>query len=92
MTGLPLVTTTQRVIDFAREAFIRHVEEMLDDPSDLLHPLRDQEPAEVIADLRGLGAELGLDFDALLARGNDLERERLGEVERGEIKPAPREV
>jgi hypothetical protein len=37
-----------------------------------------------------MAVDLGLDFDELLARGSEFERDRLAKIESGAIKPAPR--
>jgi hypothetical protein len=87
----PTVLVTERVLDYAREAFRNEVQMLLDDPSDLLHPWRDVEPAEAIAAMRSLGVEVGLDYDALVADGHGYACERLADIEAGKIKPAPRE-
>jgi hypothetical protein len=57
--------TTDRVIDFAKDAFKRHLEELLDDPTWLLNE-PDLDPVEYIAEQRRIAADLLLDFDALV--------------------------
>ena len=47
----------RRVYDYARAALQRHVEDLLDDPSDLLHRWREQEPPAVIAEFRLLATD-----------------------------------
>lgn len=83
---------SKAVFDFAKECFERSIEDLLDDPSDLLHPLRDEEPAEYFVRERRLAAELGLDFDGLVAKGTIYEQDRLCDIETGKIKPAPRQT
>lgn len=70
---------TDRVVAYARERFTDHVADLLDDPSDLVYPWRDKEPSEAIAELRLLAADLGLDFDHIVAtvRGSEYEVKRL---------------
>ena len=83
--------TTPRVLEYAREAFRRDIADLLDDPTDLLHPWRDREPPEALTGLRGLAQDLGLDFDALIAGGTPFERERLASIEQSLTQPAPKE-
>jgi hypothetical protein len=86
-----IIRVSYRVLDYARAAFREQVQSLLSDPSDLLNPWREGEPAEVIAALRSLGQELGLDYDTLVLGGHDYQRERLAAIEAGTIQPAPRE-
>lgn len=84
--------TSERVFDYARACFESGIEDLLDDPSHLLHPWRDEEPTEYFARQRGLAKDLNLDFDEMVARlGSDYERKRLQDIENGVIVPAPRE-
>jgi len=80
----------ESVLSYAREKFRDEVADLLDDPSDLLHPWREQEPAEYLNSRRLFARDLGLDFDALVAAGSPYERERLYDIEFGVIKPQPR--
>ena len=85
---MPVVSDA--VLAFAREQFEALVDDLLDDPSDLLHPDRDEEPARVIFGYRKLAFDLGFDFDELVASGSCADRKRLSDIERGIIKPMPR--
>jgi hypothetical protein len=79
------------VVTYARGAFVRDLTNLLDDPSELLEPLRDAEPAETLAQIRSLANLLGFDYDELVAMyGSDYERERIGKIETGAIAPKPR--
>lgn len=76
--------TTDRVIEFAIEAFKRHLDDLLDDPSWLAedqtrYPEEEQvDPVEYIAEQRRIAADLGLDFDILSEElGTPYEVERL---------------
>lgn len=82
---------SERALQFARDAYEDMIASLLDDPSGLLHPWRDQEPAESLAETRQLGRDLGLDFDELVKKGHAHEIKRLYQVERGEIVPPPRQ-
>lgn len=82
---MPMVSDA--VLQFARDQFERLVDELLDDPSDLLHPDRDEEPPRVIFGYRKLAFDLGFDFDTLVSKGGGLERKRLSDIERGIEKP-----
>jgi hypothetical protein len=87
----PIVLSPES-LHFAQSAFEAEIEGLLDDPSDLLHPWREREPAEELARFRRIAVDLGIDFDELLARaGTDFERERLRLIDEGTIKAAPRE-
>jgi hypothetical protein len=86
---MPIVS--EAVLEFARDRFRDLMENLLDDPSNLLHPLRDLEPVEELKILRDLAADLGLDYEALVAEGTPYEIKRLAEIEAGIHKPAPRQ-
>ena len=64
---------TQRVVAFAREALEQVIADLLDEPSVLQ---QDHEldggptPQAAIAHYRQLAIDLGLDFDALVAKGH----------------------
>jgi hypothetical protein len=80
--------THERVFNYARNAFIREVWELLDDPSPLLDRYREHgDPREAIAEMRLLAAELGLDFDQLINEATEVESVRFRAIEAGEIKP-----
>lgn len=65
--------------EWAKEALIMQLELLLDDP------YADQNPAEVIAGLRRIAQDLGLDFDVLVDEfGTTYERDRLKKLESGE--------
>ena len=83
-------TVSHEVLAFAKDQFREVVKDLLDDPSSLLHPDRDLEPAEELACLRRLGTDLGLRFDDLVNEGHEISRDRLAKIEAGEIKPATR--
>jgi len=69
--------TTDRVIEFAVEAFKRHLDDLLDDPSWLIEDGQ-VDPVEYIAEQRRIAADLGLDFDLLSEElGTPYEVERL---------------
>ena len=69
--------TTDRVIEFAVEAFKRHLGDLLDDPSWLIED-EQVDPVEYIAEQRRIAADLGLDFDNLSGElGSPYEVERL---------------
>lgn len=88
--GEEFVTTTPDVLAYARNGFRAEVEGLLDDPSDLLHPGRECEPAEELARYRDRARRFGFDFDALVAEtGSAYERKRLAEIESGVIAPLP---
>lgn len=73
--------TTDRVMEFAAEAFRRHVSDLLDDPSWLLD---EDNPSAYIAEQRLLSADLGIDFDGLVAElGTEYEIGRLRGYEDG---------
>ena len=83
---------SERVMAFAREQFQALVKLLVGDPSHLLHPWREMEPAEFFAYYRMLASDLGLSFDALVVEyGNAVQIERLRQIERGMVHPAPRE-
>jgi hypothetical protein len=83
---------SQDAFEFAQNAYVEHVKSVLDDPSDMLHPWRQHEPAEEFASLRKLGRDLGFDFDAVcVEHGSGYERQRLIDIEAGKLAPAPRE-
>jgi hypothetical protein len=83
---------SDEALRFARAAFVSEIEELLDDPSYLLHPWRECEPLEELDRYRRIAINLGIDFDDLIARaGTDFERERLRLIIEGVIKPASRE-
>lgn len=72
---------SQRVLDYARNHFRSSLEELLDDPSWLLHPDEARTPREYFAERRLLAAELGFDFDKLIDEmGTDYERQRLRDM------------
>jgi hypothetical protein len=88
-----LVATTGRVLSYARASFAVDLENLLDDPSDLLHPWRALTPPEYLAEQRRLAHDLGLDYDGLIEQlGTPDERQRLRDIESGVIQPAPREA
>jgi hypothetical protein len=66
---------SERVLEFARDAFADKIENLLDDPSWLLEP--DENPARYFRHMRQLATDLGLDFDVLVDRGHEHERLRL---------------
>lgn len=69
--------TTDRVIEFATEAFRRHLGDLLDDPTWLLDE-EDLDPVEYIAEQRRIAADLGIDFDSMSEElGSPHEVERL---------------
>lgn len=75
--------TTDRVIEFATEAFHRHIDDLLDDPSWLLQE-DDLDPSEYIAEQRRIAEDLGIDFDELIQQvGHDYEISRLRDYEAG---------
>lgn len=87
-----LIATTGRVLNFARTSFRALVDELVDDPSGLLHPWRSVEPAEALSFYRRLAHDLGLDFDAIAAEiGSDFEQQRLRDIESGVIVPPKKE-
>lgn len=69
-----------RVLNFAREAFERHIGDLLDDPFGF-------DPDDIqgtIAQYRHLAADLGLDFDVICVKlGSVYELERLRKIEVG---------
>lgn len=78
-------TRDTRILGFARACFRTLIEELLDDPSWLLHPDDDYVPADELAFYRLLAADLDLDYDSLVAEGTPEEQERLAKLERGEL-------
>ena len=46
---------------------------------------------EALADLGERARDRGLDFEALIAAGTRFDRDRLAVIEKGRVKPAPRE-
>ncbi len=67
--------TTERVLEFATEAFRRHVGDLLDDPSWLLD---EDDPAGYMAEQRLISEDLGIDFDCLITElGTEYEINRL---------------
>jgi len=62
---MPMVS--DRVLEYAQDSFRGLINDLLDDPSWLLHPDRDLEPGEQIAEYRQLATDLGLDYDILVA-------------------------
>lgn len=90
MNDLRTVITALR--SQAQDRFRDAVADLLDDPSDLLHPYRECEPAEELAARRRIAADLRLDFDELVRiTGTAYERKRLADIELGKIQPAPRQ-
>lgn len=86
-----MVEVSQAVLDYARRRYESSVENLLDDPSDLLHEWRNEEPADYFRDWRQLGRDMGLDFDALVEQhGTPYERKRLRDIESGKLRPMPR--
>ena len=87
-----MVVTTDRVLQYARDSFECEIDDLLDDPSNLLHPWRDKEPPEEIAEYRQLAIDLGFDFDELLLKhGHEHDIKRLRDIESGDLQPLPRE-
>jgi hypothetical protein len=81
--------TTDRVIEFALEAFRRHIDDLLDDPSWLLDE-DDLDPPEYIAEQRRIAEDLGIDFEELILQvGHEFEISRLRDYEAGN-HPRPR--
>lgn len=80
--------TTERVLNWARLNLEDYIANLLDDPSHLISPYRQFSPQVEIGELRALAKDLGLDYDELVAKGSSFERERLRQIESGEIKPA----
>jgi hypothetical protein len=82
--------TTDRVIEFAMEAFRRHIDDLLDDPSWLLDE-DDLDPSEYIAEQRRIAEDLGIDFEELILQvGHDFEISRLRDYEAGNYPAARR--
>lgn len=78
------ITTTQRVIDFAREHFFEDLADLLDDPSWLNHPENDITTASYAANLTALAADLGYDLNLEISKlGTEFERARLVKILRG---------
>lgn len=74
--------TTRRVIDFATEAVGEQIRELADDPSFLLDPAFRERAADWLADLKGIAADLGIDYNAFLFdEVSAVERERLLKIE-----------
>jgi len=87
---MPVIS--DKAFEWAQNCFEASVEELLDDPSNLIHPYRDLEPAEEIAEWRQRGKDLSMDFDALVEKyGSDIEKQRLRDMETGVIPALPRE-
>jgi hypothetical protein len=80
--------TTERVLQFAKEAFERHVQDVLDDPSWLLEE-PEHEAVEWLAQQRLIASELGVDYDELLERGSEFEIRRLRQYEAGDFSNTP---
>jgi hypothetical protein len=73
---------------YFQDLFKRDIENLLDDPSDLLHPGRMCEPAEMFEHYRACARHVGLDYDQLVdTLGTESERRRLRDIERGVIVP-----
>lgn len=87
-----MVEVSERVLVYARRCYQSMIEKILDDPADeFLHPDRIREPPDAFAELRQLGRDMGLDFDAIVAvQGTGFEINRLREIEDGTIPPVPR--
>lgn len=80
---------SDEALEWARERFRAGVADLLDDPSDLLHPGRSEDPPAYLAKERKLAADLGMDFDAIVAQtGTDFERKRLRDIETGKLAPS----
>jgi hypothetical protein len=81
-----MVETTERVLQFAREAFVRSVQELLDDPAGVLElPANKSQAKAHMAEQRLLAKELGYDFDAMLNNyGSAFEVRRLRKLEAGQ--------
>jgi hypothetical protein len=80
------------ILEYAQMCFRESVAELVDDPSDMLHPWRDVEPSEYIKGQRSLAKLLKLDFDILVMElGSDYERARLYDIESGIIPPSLKE-
>lgn len=72
---------SDRVLEFTRLMYRQVIEALLDDPSDLLHPEREREPAAEISELRAIGNEIGVSFDDLLNEAHDFERDEIEMLE-----------
>jgi hypothetical protein len=80
-----LETWLEHVLTYAQERYREQVGAILDDPHGYLNHGADRlDPTKTIADLRFLGVELGLDFDAMVASdGTNYEQARLRAIEQG---------
>lgn len=68
-----------RIANYARRKYLAQVEDILDDPSFLLHP--DEDAVEYLADLTKDGAALGLDLRQVIeSTGTEFERRRLLDI------------
>ena len=74
-----------RILGFARACFRTLIEELLADPSFLIHPDDDYVPADELAFYRLLARDIGLDYDTLVGQGSPIERERLAKLEHGKL-------
>lgn len=69
---------------FLQQLFQSHLEDVLDDPSYMVHPDETTPPAEAVAELRRVCEDLGLDWDEILGKAHEHERERLLALGRNE--------
>lgn len=72
--------TTDRVLAFAKEKFEDHIENLLDDPSHI-----SAEGSKYVAEMRLLAADLGMDLEALVAKGSPFEIKRFRDLEAGKF-------
>jgi hypothetical protein len=81
---------SEEALAFARGSYSELIEGLLDDPSDLLHPEEEEYPRDAIARYRKLGTDLGMDFDAEVARqspdAGSYDRQRLAAIETGKLR------
>lgn len=78
-----MTTVTDRVLAFAHDAFLDHIEGLLDDPS-FLSPMHMpySEARAYFDEQRAIAADLGLDWDTLLnEHGTAFEIARLMKLE-----------
>jgi hypothetical protein len=76
-----MVEVSDRILVFAKEAFRKHIQELLDDPSWIYG-----EAPQYIAEQRLLAKDLDIDFDELVKElGSQFEIIRLTAIEEGII-------
>jgi hypothetical protein len=87
----PLIARLKGEYQEAKRAELcERIRDLLDDPSNLAHEFRAEEPQQVIGRYRAAAKALGLAWEDLMALGSEFERQRLADIESGKLQPRPR--